>query len=107
VNSETVPFISIPKPLLQAGVKLGDLVVVSYKLARCGAIVADVGPAKHIGEGSIALADALGIKSDPRQGGRSTGVSYCIYLGSASSPPWPRADVSAAALRLANDLAFT
>lgn len=33
------------------------------------AIVGDFGPATHLGEGSIALAKALGIPSDPKTGG--------------------------------------
>jgi len=39
------------------------------------AIYADIGPKNHLGEGSIALAEALGIPSDPKRGGTSRGVT--------------------------------
>lgn len=107
VDSERVPYIAVPRPLLASGVRLGDFAVVGYGPLKCGAIVADIGPAKHIGEGSIALAEALGMKSDPRRGGVSALVRYCIYLGSAGSPAWPRVDVSRLALELERELAFT
>jgi hypothetical protein len=101
VNSDTVPFLAVPPELLAAGVRKGDLAVVSYGKLQCGAIVADVGPRGHIGEGSIALAKALGINADPRRGGVESGVGFVIYLGSASSPAWPRSNVAQLGVELA------
>jgi hypothetical protein len=40
-----------------------------------------------MGEGSIALASALGINSDPRNGGIEKGVGYVIYPGSGNGKP--------------------
>ena len=52
------------------------------------AIVADESaPELPLGEGSIALASALGIDSDPRHGGIEKGVGYVIYPGSGNGKP--------------------
>ena len=40
-----------------------------------------------MGEGSIALAVALGIDSNPRSGGIEHGVAYVIYPGSGNGKP--------------------
>ena len=53
-----------------------------------GAIVADESaPELKMGQGSIALADALGIGSNPRYGGIERGVAYVIYPGSGNGKP--------------------
>jgi peptidoglycan hydrolase-like protein with peptidoglycan-binding domain len=84
VDSEKVPFIAMPPQLKDEGVKLGDLVAVRNE--RTGktvfAIVADVGPKDHLGEGSIKLAQELGINADARRGGATGGVSYVAFPGS-------------------------
>jgi len=48
------------------------------------AIYADIGT---MGEGSIALADNLGIWSDARGGGKSDGVVYLLFPGSGNLQP--------------------
>jgi len=76
VDSETVPYIVIPPLFLgfagKGGVcRLGDLAV-AVNLAngrKVPCIIADVGPANEIGEGSIALAQALGVPCSARTGG--------------------------------------
>jgi peptidoglycan hydrolase-like protein with peptidoglycan-binding domain len=89
VNSEEIPFVAVPPKLKEQGVKLGDLVAVRND--RTGktvfAVVADIGPRDHIGEGSIKLAQELGINADARRGGASSGVSYVVFPGSKQS--WP------------------
>ncbi len=88
-NSEEIPFVAVPPQLKDQGVKLGDLVAVRND--RTGktvfAVVADIGPRDHIGEGSIRLAQELGINADARRGGASSGVSYVVFPGSKQS--WP------------------
>lgn len=95
LDSTVVPYISVPPELLRAGARKGDLCTVSYKSARVGAIIGDVGPHGKIGEGSIALIKALGV--DPFRGlprhhllGIDSGVLFTVLLGTASAPPWPR-----------------
>lgn len=107
VDSYTVPYLAIPPELrVVAGVKLGDLAVVKHAGVCCGAIVADIGPRKKVGEGSMALARELGIPESPRNGGAGWGVEYCIFLGTATSPPWPRSNVAQLGVDLARARAF-
>lgn len=101
-DSEEVPFIAIPPVLREEGrVQIGDLCAVRIGALWCGAIVGDIGPRRKIGEGSILLAQVLGI--DPFRGkpkrhlvGVDAGVRYRIYPGTASSPRWPRNDIQQA-----------
>lgn len=106
VDSEVVPFLAIPRELIKAGVKMGDLAIVTYGVKTCGAICADIGPAGAIGEGSIALCQALGV--DPFRGkpkhlllGIDAGVNFRVFLNSRTNPPWPRDNVRALAEKLA------
>ncbi len=48
------------------------------------AIYADIGT---VGEGSIALADRLGIPSDARRGGASAAILYVFFPGSGNLHP--------------------
>jgi hypothetical protein len=91
VDSETVPYASVPRDLTgQRGVRMGDVAIAIYKGIAVGAIVADVSPAGHYGEGSIALASALGLPADPRSGGVAMGVTWLVFPASHASPVWPR-----------------
>jgi hypothetical protein len=97
VNSEAVNYIVIPGHLdakvNNQIVKLGDFAVVIRPEieAPAYAVVADIGPARRIGEGSIALAKALQIPSDIKQRdpkpGIAQGVLYIVFPGSAQG--WP------------------
>ena len=88
VDAESVYFIVLPAKL-GLGVTLGDLVVAFRPAtgAQACAVYADVGPAHQIGEGSIALAKALGIPSSPKAGGIGSGIFYFVFKGSARK--WP------------------
>lgn len=95
VDASKVPYISIPRELSMAGVRKGDLALVSCGTFRSGAIVADVGPGGKIGEGSFALHIALGY--NPQRAlpthhlvGIGHGVSFAVFLGTHNIPPWPR-----------------
>lgn len=101
VDSETVPYASVPRDLTgQRGVRMGDVAIAIHKGVAVGAIVADVSPAGHWGEGSIALARALGLPADPRSGGVAMGVTWLVFPSSHASPAWPRtvADVQTQAV---------
>ncbi|HTZ73458.1 MAG TPA: glycoside hydrolase family 75 protein [Candidatus Aquilonibacter sp.] len=87
VDASKVPYIVLPGVLSRRfGIRLGDFAVVMN--ARRGivadAIFADIGT---LGEGSIALANDLGIWSDAREGGTRGGVLYLIYAGSGDHQP--------------------
>ena len=94
VDSTKVPYISIPHELLGI-IHKGDLALVRYKGVVVSSIVAEVGPYKKIGEGSIALHRALGF--DPFRGkpkhrlvGVESGIVFLVTRNSATTPPWPR-----------------
>ena len=79
VNSESVPFIVLPSNF-PVKVPLGTKCSVTYRGKKSDAIYADIGPRFQLGEGSIALAKALGINSDPKRGGTEEKMSYAVYL---------------------------
>lgn len=81
VNSEVVPYIALPAKLVGSDTKLGDFCIVinTTNQSICGAIVADCGGNKHIGEGSIALAQKLGINDNPKNGGCEDGLIYVVF----------------------------
>jgi hypothetical protein len=50
-------------------------------------VVGDTGPAGIVGEGSYALAQALGINPDPRRGGLAQpAVTYVVFPGTRVRP---------------------
>ena len=85
VNSETVNYIALPDGLYtRYGIAPGDFAVVKYGNRYAYAIFADVAPAHVRGEGSMALAAALGINNSPTVGGVAQGVEYLIFAGSGT-----------------------
>jgi len=95
IDATRVSYISLPLDFARRfDISLGDLaVVVNHANGRSAyAIFADVGPKGRIGEGSIALAKALGIPANPRHDSAPDGVTYLIFPGSA---PDSKSDISA------------
>jgi Fungal chitosanase of glycosyl hydrolase group 75 len=87
VDASKIPYVVLPREVaFESGTRLGDFAVVMN--LRSGAwsyaIFADVGT---FGEGSIALADNLGIWSDARKGGRRGGILYLVFPGSGNGQP--------------------
>jgi hypothetical protein len=105
VDARVVPYLSIPKnTMAEYGARVGD---VGWAWCRAtgrfsAAIVADVGPKGKYGEGSPALARALGVNDNPRHGGTEAGVVVCVFLGTARG--WPRTDVAEAVQARLNEL---
>ncbi|NEU77913.1 glycoside hydrolase family 75 protein [Nostoc sp. UIC 10630] len=108
VDSTKIPYIVLPgnsdfKKL--TGIKLGDFAVVyntnNGKLAF--AIYADIGPKNQIGEGSIALSQALGndplVRSRVRQG-IPKGLVYVVFPGSGNEQPRIISEIEAETKRL-------
>jgi glycosyl hydrolase group 75 (putative chitosanase) len=97
VDSSTVPYLALPSLVQDAGARLGDLAAVrnrdNGKVAF--AIVADTGPRGKIGEGSMALAKALGLKSSPKTGSGAgdRDVAYVVFTGSGNRRPQPVATI--------------
>jgi len=88
VDSETIPFYVLPKQI-QFPIKIGDFgyVINKNNNTSSGCIFADVGPDNALGEGSIALAKAIGIQSNPREDGSEDTFVYIIFSNSALG--WP------------------
>ena len=90
VDARKIPYIVLPPEFIrQFGVALGDLaVVINQKNGRSSfAIFADVGPHGKIGEGSVALARALGLNDDPRYGGTGgSSIAYLVFPKSGLGP---------------------
>jgi len=88
VNAEVIPYIVLPQKVKQAsGAKLGDFAVVvnksNGKLAY--ALFADEGPPGKLGEASIALANALGVDANPKNGGiEEYVIMYLVFPGSGN-----------------------
>lgn len=106
VDSERVPYIALPPEIfhLGLGAAQGDLVLLEHRGHKCAAIVADRGPAGHLGEVSIAAAEALGIPGSPRRGGVAGGVTCYLWCGSGSGRPLPVDEIAARVAQLAHDL---
>jgi hypothetical protein len=87
VDAAKIPYVVLPNDLAdRGGARLGDFaVVMNLRNGKSSyAIYADIGT---MGEGSIALADNLGIWSDARRGGQSDGILYLVFPGSGNLQP--------------------
>ena len=103
VDASTIPYIALPGLVRdRGGITLGDFATVRNR--RNGrvshAIYADGGPSGKIGEGSIALAEALGIPSSPKHGGTGSDVVYVVYAGSGNGRSRTKATIDAQGRRL-------
>ena len=93
VDASRIPYVVLPEDVAEHwGAQLGDLAVVMNLRNRktSFAIYADIGA---IGEGSVALADALGVPSNARYGGASDGILYVLFPGSGNLRPRPIDDI--------------
>jgi len=87
VDASRIPYIALPGDLARlAGARLGDFAMVfNLRNHRFSfAIFADIG---SLGEGSIALAESLGVWSDARRGGARGGMLYLVFPGSGDHRP--------------------
>lgn len=89
INSEVVPFVVVPGPLIRAvkPIVMGCKARVTDTKTGLyvAAVVADAGPATHLGEASIAVARALNIPTSPKNGGcDSYRFRYEIWPGVAA-----------------------
>ena len=90
IDSERYPFCVVPG-CFGEGWKLGDVgFCLNEKTGdNMYCATADVGPQNHIGEVSMLLAKCLGLKSDPKTGGCSSGIVYVVFPGSDPGyKPW-------------------
>jgi len=91
VDSTKIRYISIPSNATKDfDVHLGDVALIHCRSTNqaAAAIVADIGPRYKYGEGSIALAKALGLPNSPKNGGTDHGITMIIFK--QSNKGWPR-----------------
>jgi hypothetical protein len=103
VDASKIPYIVLPNDLAdRGGARLGDFaVVLNLRNGKSSyAIYADIGT---MGEGSIALADNLGIWSDARRGGESDGILYLVFPGSGNLQPRTIDEIQSEAEKLLHD----
>jgi len=82
VDAESVPYVVVPPQIRLSvpGVVMGCHARVSCNGKVVDAVVADIGPRSKLGEGSMALAAALGFNPSPRHGGTTSKVvQYTIF----------------------------
>jgi hypothetical protein len=84
-----IPYFVLPEGFEKThpAVALGDVAAVVFEGRVAYAIWGDEGPREQVGEGSIALARALGIDPDPVRGGQDRGVAYVIFPGTRGAQP--------------------
>jgi hypothetical protein len=101
VDSESIPFFVLPGNA-RFGASLGDFGYAANPQngQSCGCIFADIGPSGKIGEGSIALAEAIGIPSSPKNGGIGHGIVYVVFPGSKQGWPMSPEEIKAIAEEL-------
>jgi hypothetical protein len=106
VDASKIPYLALPPDAKEWGAQLGDFaVVMNVKNGRIAfAILADVGPPAKLGEGSMALADAVGIGSNPKDGGVPYGVIYAVFRRSGNGAPRSAADIDREGQRLLDAL---
>lgn len=105
VDSSTIPYIVLPAAVTRpTAARLGDfaMVVNVRNSRRSPAIFADGGPPNKLGEGSIALANALGVPSNPRSGGAADQIFYVVFPRSGDGRPRLLADIAARGEQLFN-----
>jgi hypothetical protein len=89
VDSSTTNYIALPPNAAALGAQVGDFAwVINWKTgAQTGAIFADSGNNRELGEGSIALAAALGVKGTPKGGGQVEDIVYIVFPGTSQGFP--------------------
>jgi hypothetical protein len=105
VDATAIPYIVLPHDLaMETGTHLGDFAMVFNPRngSSSPAIFADIGPS--VGEGSIALAENLGIRADARRGGARGGILYLVFPGSGNGEPRPADEIAHEAARLIESL---
>jgi len=109
VDAVTVPYLALQEQFVtELGCKLGDFALVTRDAGdgstrSSAAIFADVAaPELPVGEGSIALAERLGVPPDPRSGGTNwASVHYVLFCGSGNGRPRSVAEIDAEGAHLA------
>jgi hypothetical protein len=87
IDAAALPYVVIPLPsskfdYRKQGIAGGQSVAVIYNGRLVYGVFVDEGPSDIIGEASVAMANALGIPSNPKTGGADSGITYIVFTGS-------------------------
>ncbi|MCB9676097.1 MAG: endo alpha-1,4 polygalactosaminidase [Alphaproteobacteria bacterium] len=87
LDANELPYVVVPGSSFgfdyrTRGLSMGSVVAVLYDGQVQFAVIGDVGPSGVVGEGSYALAEALGMNPHPIAGGVAGGVTYIHFTGS-------------------------
>lgn len=107
VDASKIPYIVLPVGMnRQFSVRPGDFAFVAnlHNGKTSFAIFADVGPSDAIGEGSIALAENVGVRSSPRRGGVRDGILYVVFGGSGNRQPRTLDEINSEGARLLREI---
>lgn len=91
LDAAAVPYIVLPQPsgtwnFRNAGIRLGACAAAIFNGRVVYGVFGDTGPKTIIGEASHAMAKALGINPDPRNGGlEEIAVTYVVFPGTRVS----------------------
>ena len=91
LDAAAVPYIVLPQPsgtwdFRTAGIRLGACAAAIFNGRVVYGVFGDTGPKTIIGEASHAMAKALGINPDPRNGGLAEiAVTYVVFPGTRVS----------------------
>lgn len=109
LDPSEIPYFVLPLGFerTEPKMRLGDLAAVTYQGKTAFALYGDEGPRGQIGEGSIALARALGIDADPVTGGVEEGVVFVLFPGSGDGAPLDSAEIARRGARLLSATART
>lgn len=103
VDATKIPYIALPEEIAdRGGARLGDLAfVLNLRNGKSSfAIYADIGT---VGEGSVALAERLGVSSNARHGGESDGILYVFFPGSGNMKPRSIDEIQSEGERILSD----
>ncbi len=105
IDAEKIPyFVLNPQVMRSTNTQKGDIGYVYNRQTKkgCYAIFGDVGRNNKLGEGSIYLAEKLGIKADPRAGGQDDGVVYMVFPFSGNGAARSLAEINSIGEKIMN-----
>jgi hypothetical protein len=97
IDAEKIPyFVLNPYVMNSTGTQKGDIGYIYNRRTKkgCYAILGDVGSNQKLGEGSMYLAQQLGINNNPRNGGQDSDVVYMVFPFSGNGVARPIKEIN-------------